>query len=358
MKTRVSSSVLFVSLLLLGVTSRIRAQVGTEGGILGVVRDTSGAVVVGADVVIINLDTGLKKAAMTDAAGNFEVLALPRGPYSVNVSFPGFKTWTLEKTELTLGERQRLSPVLEVGEITQKVTVQAQAELIQTEKGSVESIVEQRQIVDLPLNGRNPVELVRLVPGMQFLGLGGPHRDIVVQGLGNRDDATEFQLDGLNANGGMDEHGAAIPNVDTIAEFNVETSNFSAEHGRNPLQVLAVTKSGTNAFHGTLWEFHRNDKLDARNTFADTKPKLIRNQFGVSAGGPIVKNKTFFFTSYEGTRIRQETVYNSTAVRPEQLRGDFSFLPKPITDPVPTENFIQHVLKHSCFPFLDHRKAD
>ena len=142
--------------------------------------------------------------------------------------------------------------------------------------------------------------------------------------MGSRDDGAEFQLDGLNANAGMDEGGFAIPNVDTIAELNVETSNFSAEHGRNPLQVLVVTKGGTNGFHGTLWEFHRNNKLDAKNTFASTKAKLIRNQFGYSVGGPIIKDKTFFFTSYEGLRIRQERIYNQVTIRPEMIRGDFS----------------------------------
>ncbi len=154
------------------------------------------------------------------------------------------------------------------------MTAEATAELIQTEKGSVKSTIEQKQILDLPLNGRNPVELVRLTPGMRYLGQqGGFERGTIVQGLGSRDDGAEFQLDGLNSNAGMDEGGFAIPNVDTIAELNVETSNFSAEHGRNPLQVLVVTKGGTNGFHGTLWEFHRNNKMDARNTFASTKPK-------------------------------------------------------------------------------------
>jgi hypothetical protein len=312
------------------------AQVGTEGGILGVVKDASGAVVAGAEVTVTNLDTNLKKTATTDSAGNFEILALPRGFYSVLASFTGFKTWTVDRVELTLGQRLRLSPILEVGEVTEKVTVEAQAELVQTEKGSLEATIAQKQIVDLPLNGRNPVELVRLVPGMRYLGQDGVQgeRAFRVQGLGARDDMTEYQVDGLNSNAGMDEGGIAIPNVDTIAEFNVETSNFSAEHGRNSLQVLSATKSGTNAFHGTLWEFHRNHKMDARNTFADTKPKLIRNQYGYSVGGPIRKDKTFFFTSYEGTKIRQESIYNSPTINPNFLQGDFSSLGKNIIDPL------------------------
>ena len=198
--------------------------------------------------------------------------------------------------------------------------------------------MEEKQIRELPLNGRNPVQLVALAPGMRFCGRSGPERGSAVQGVGGRDDATEFQLDGLNANAGMDERGMAIPNVDTIAEFSVETNSFSAEQGRNPLQVLMLTKSGTNAFHGTLWEFLRNEKLDAFNTFAKTpgarKPKLSRNQFGATLGGPILRNKTFFFASFEGTTIRQARIYNSNTVLPEMLNGDFSSVATPIRDPL------------------------
>jgi len=198
------------------ITGSALAQVGTEGGILGVVLDASGAVVAGAEVTVTNLDTNLKKQAVSDATGNFEILALPRGPYSVTATFAGFKTWTLERTELTIGERKRIAPVLQVGEVSDKVTVEARVELLQTEKGSLETIVEQKQIVELPLNGRNPVELVRLVPGMRFGGQGGPERGITVSGIGNSGGdrgAAEYSVDGLNSNAGMDEGGIAVPNV-------------------------------------------------------------------------------------------------------------------------------------------------
>ncbi len=344
MKTRLA--VIVVSVLLLAMVSNLQAQVGTEGSILGTVKDASGAVVAGAEVTVTNLDNGLKKSAVSDTSGDFQILALPRGPYSVTVSFTGFKTWSVERTDLSLGELKRLTPTLEVGEINQKVTVEAQAEMIQTEKGSVESVVEQKQILELPLNGRNPVELVRIVPGMRYGGQDGGQgeRAFRVQGLGARDDMNEFQVDGMNSNAGMDEGGIAIPNVDTIAEFNIETSNFSAEHGRNPIQILSVTKSGTNAFHGSAWEFLRNDALDARNTFANSKPKLRRNQFGGSGGGPIRKDKTFFFASYEGTRIRQDAIYNSYTINPNFLQGDFSSLGKSIIDPVTKAPFPNNVI--------------
>jgi Carboxypeptidase regulatory-like domain len=139
--------VMWIGLLL---TNSALPQAGTEGGILGVVLDSSGAVVAGADVTVTNLDTNLKKQAVSDAAGNFEILALPRGPYSVTATFAGFKTWILQRTELTIGERKRITPVLQVGEVSDLVTVDARAELLQTEKGSLETIVEQKQIVELP----------------------------------------------------------------------------------------------------------------------------------------------------------------------------------------------------------------
>ncbi len=328
-------AILFVAVLfcLLRPTPALYAQVGTEGVILGVVTDQSGAVVPEAEVTVQNLDTGLTKTVKTNGAGIFEIFALPVGFYSVSVSMQGFKSWKLDRVELTVGERKRLAPVLELGKVTEQVSVQSTAPLMQTDTAQTGGIVEQKQILDLPLNGRNPMQLVTLVPGVRFLGTYGPERGSYIQGLGSREDSTEFQLDGLNINAGMDEGAVGVPNLDTIAEFNVETANFSAEHGRNPMQVLMVTKGGTNAFHGTLWEFHRNDKLDARNTFAASTPKLIRNQFGGEAGGPIIRNKTFFFGSFEGITIRQEQIFNSPVVQPAWLQGDFSSFPSPITDP-------------------------
>ncbi|PYV08596.1 MAG: hypothetical protein DMG07_25380, partial [Acidobacteria bacterium] len=181
------------SFFVLAACGTAAAQVGTEGAILGVVTDRSGGAVAGAEVVITNLDTGLQKTTVTDGSGNFEVAALPRGPYSVSASAPAFKTWTLQRTVLTLGERKRVSPLLEVGQVSEKITVEAQAELLQTEKGSVESIISEKTIRELPLNGRDPIALVNLVPGMRFLGITGLHRQNVVQGLGQRDDQNEFQ---------------------------------------------------------------------------------------------------------------------------------------------------------------------
>jgi len=324
-------------------TSVALAQIGSDASLLGVVTDSSGAVVPRATVTALNLDTGLQKTTNAGESGDFEIPVLPIGRYSVTVTHPGFSTWKAARVDLSVGSRQRIAPVLSPGEITQQINVEVAAELIQTDRSSVSTVVEEKQIRELPLNGRNPVQLVALAPGMQFLGRSGPERGSTVQGVGGRDDQTEFQLDGLNANAGMDERGMAIPNVDTIAEFSVETNSFSADQGRNPLQVLMLTKSGTNRFHGTMWEFLRNEKLDAFNTFAKvpnaTKPKLSRNQFGSTLGGPVIRNKTFFFLSFEGTSIRQAKIYNSNTIAPEMLNGDFSSVATPIVDPLTKQPF-------------------
>lgn len=319
------------------------AQIGSDAALLGVVTDASGAVIPKAVVTAVNLNTGLQRSTATGESGDFEIPVLPIGPYSLTVTHPGFSTWKLARVDLSVGSRQRVAPVLSPGEVVQQVNVEGSAELIQTDRSSVSTVVEEKQIRELPLNGRNPVQLVALAPGMRYLGRSGPERGSTVQGVGGRDDQTEFQLDGLNANAGMDERGMAIPNVDTIAEFSVETNSFSADQGRNPLQVLMLTKSGTNQFHGTAWEFLRNEKLDAFNTFAKRpgarKPKLSRNQFGATLGGPVIQNKTFFFASFEGTTIRQERIYNSNTVLPEMLTGDFSSVTTPIRDPLTAQPF-------------------
>jgi hypothetical protein len=336
-------------MLLVTGSSLVLAQVGIQGSFLGTVLDASGAAVPGAEVTATNLDTGLKNNVASDSGGNFELFALPIGRYSVTVTATGFKTWKLASASITVGERSRLSPILEPGDVSEQITVEASTELLQTERSGVQTVVEMRQIRELPLSLRNPVALVSLVPGMRYLGQSGPERGSTVQGMGTRDNQAEFQLDGLNSNAGMDEGGMAIPNVDAVAEFNVQTSSFSAENGRNPIQVLIVPKSGTNQFHGAAWEFLQNDTLNARNTYALTAPKLRRNQFGASIGGPILKNRTFFYANFQGTPVRTDTIYNSTVVSPAMLQGNFSALSAQIRDPLTGNQFPGNIIPQERF---------
>lgn len=320
-------------------------QVGTQGVILGTVTDPSGAVIPGAEVIVRNLNTGLTISAKTNSVGTFDIPSLPLGPYSVQASMKGFKTWRLARVDLTVGARERLTIKLEVGSASQEVSVTAAPALLQTESAQTGTTVQQKNIRDLPLNGRNIVNLVELAPGMRFTGSTGPERGTFVQGLGSQGDQTQFSLNGTNINAGMDEGAITLPDVDSISEFRVETSDFGAEHGRDPVQVIMVTKSGTNKFNGDAWEFLRNNALDARNTFASKTPKLVQNQFGGAVGGPVFKNKTFFFTSFEGTTIRQQSIYNSTVPQPAWLQGNFSSVSTPIIDPKTGKQFPGNIIQ-------------
>jgi len=328
-------AVVFFVACLIGGAGTARAQVGTEATITGVVQDASGAVVGGATIVARQLETGFVRSAQSDARGHFEVQALPFGPYALSVEANGFAPWTIDRLELTVGERRRVQPTLTVEQVTQTVTVQADAASLQTDHSAVQTVVQMRQIRELPLATRNPVELVGLVPGMRFLTQNnGPERNAFVQGLGARSQATGFQIDGANANAGMDEGAMGVSNVETIAEFNVQTSSFSAESGRSPIQVNMASKSGTNELHGSLWEFVQHDSLNARNAFATgPKPKFKRHQFGVAVGGPIARDRLFFFGSVQSTPLRNFKVYNDIVPSAAMLSGDFSGLATPLMDP-------------------------
>src|SRR6185312_9448591 len=175
---------------------------------------------------VVNLDTGLTKTATSDQEGSFNILALPVGSYSVSVSGKGFKKWELALAKLNVGDRSRLAPVLEVGQINETVSVNSTAEVLQTENSGLQMVVQMEQIRELPLVTRNPLALVALAPGMRYESTQpGGERATFVQGQGQRNNKTGFQLDGLNSNAPMDEGGTGIPNVDMIAEFNVETLN-------------------------------------------------------------------------------------------------------------------------------------
>jgi hypothetical protein len=333
------------------------AQLDTEGSILGNVKDASGGVMAGALVKVTNVDTGLAKTANTNSEGYFEIVALPTGSYSVDTVSQGFNTSHITGLTLTAGEHKRVQPVLTVGDIKQAVTVAADSELVQTERASVETAIEQKQIRDLPLNGRIAVQLVALTPGMVFQGIGGSANGTssanvngaAVQGMGSHNDATQFLVDGMSANDPSTQTGMAFPNLEAIEQFRVQTSSFSAENGRDPIQVTMITKSGTNQYHGTLWEFVRNDIFDSRNTFVAAKPTLRRNQYGFSGGGPAIKNKTFFFAALERVSIRTQGVYNSPTIDPAFLQGDFSSLKTAITDPTTGQAFTRNQIPTSRF---------
>jgi len=298
----------------------------TTADIVGTVRDSSGAVVTNANVTLLRLETHQSTKVSTDSLGSFAFTSLVPGHYSVRVQATGFKSVTIPDLAVEAGDRARADATLPVGESTQTVEVMAQTPLLQTDNATVSSTITDTAVQDLPLNGRNFVQLVQLVPGANE----GPGNGLTSGGrpddrrptngfsVNAFDDTLNNQIiDGIDNNERIIGTIGVKPSIDAIQEVTVETNNYAPEIGRTAGGVVnVITKSGTNAFHGSLFEFFRNDIFDTRSAFATAgvvpKPKLEQNQFGGSIGGPIVKDKTFFFADYEGSRIISGTTYGST----------------------------------------------
>jgi hypothetical protein len=339
---------IYILLVCLSFLSPLHAQIGTQSSLTGTVDDMSGAVIPGAEISVVNLATLQSITATSDDHGSFNVLALKPGNYKITVSAQGFSAWIMPSLTLSVGERSRIAPTLKVGSSTEVVNVAGSTGLLQTDNSTVETVIQMQQIRELPLDTRNPLGLVSLVPGMIYQGTTvGSFRDSFVQGNGLSNNRTNFQLDGLTSNTSSSEGGTAIPNVDAIQEFSVQSVNSGAEQGRDPTQVLAITKAGTNEFHGTLFEFNQNDLFSARNAFALKKNRIRYNQFGGTLGGPIVRNKTFFFGSYQQTVIGNDVVFNQYVVTPEMKAGDFSALSTPIINPYTHTPFSGNIIPQS-----------
>ena len=295
---------------------QVYAQVDT-GAILGTVKDQTGAVVPAAKVTITNEGTGLTLSTLTRDDGGYIFTPLKIGKYTVEVEYSGFKKARRLSIEVNIQDQAVVDFVLEPGELTQTLEVTAAAPLLQTQSGSVGEGIGAKTINDLPLSGRNYTFLARLTAGVTHAQEDG--RGLNATGFfaanGTRPAQNNYLLDGIDNNSNNVDFlsGAAYvvrPPVDAIAEFKLQTNAFSAEFGRAGGAVLNATlKSGTNGFHGSAWEFIRNDALDAADFFQNAtgqkKGAFRQNQFGVAAGGRIIKNKTFWFADYEGTRIRQ-----------------------------------------------------
>lgn len=302
-----------------GVNCSLVAQ-GT-GEIVGTVTDNTGGVLASARVTAKNLATGLTRSAATNASGDYAFSLLPVGSYSVTVEVPGFKMFAYPSIPVATGDRARVDAQMQVGAVTETLEVQAEAAALETDSSTVGALVTNRAVEDLPVNGRNAIRLVQLVPGASESvqsSLGGGNRPddrrqtSVVSANGQTDSANNFMLDGMDNNERAIATIIVKPSIDALQEVKVETNMYSAEVGRAGGAVInMITKSGTDAFHGTVFEFLRNDLLDAKNFFnvpqpgnplAGVKPEFRQNQFGGSFGGPIKKDKTFFFVDYEGFR--------------------------------------------------------
>jgi hypothetical protein len=307
MRMRNSGLVLCLAVLFAG---GVRADV--TGSILGVVRDKSAASIVGARIIATNVETNLTKESPSGVDGEYRILALPAGTYRIEASAPGFEQFVQTGVVVNVNDRYRVDITLQVGSIEQKVSVEANSAQVETESTQMGQVVEAKQLLALPLNGRSYLDLLGLQAGVAPTTSGSMQQDRAVSGglstgnvsvNGQRETANAFLVNGGDVSEGRNLGAGIVPNLDSIAEFRLITNSFDAEYGKFSGSVMnAITKSGTNRIHGAAFEFLRNDKLDARNFFDPGKAELRRNQFGYAVGGPFVKNKLFWFTDYQGTR--------------------------------------------------------
>src|SRR5450755_2232807 len=302
------------------------------GTIVGAVRDPSGAVVPGAKVTVEDVDRGVQMTLSTNDEGEYVASPLHIGRYKIRVEKTGFKSAVSEVVELNVQGRVAINMALQVGQISEEILVTGSAPLLETETSELGQVVDQKRVSNLPLNGRNLAQLALLSTGTAPSEPGA--RDEGGYGFsanGARSLQNNFLLDGVDNNSNLpdllNEPNYVIqPSVEALQEFKVQTNAYSAEFGRgNGAIVNAVIKSGTNQLHGSAWEFLRNNKLDAKNFFDDPNSRIApykQNQFGFTIGGPIIRDRTFFFADYEGLRVRQAQTSTSFVPTDAQRGGD------------------------------------
>ncbi len=345
--TKLLARVAFLTALCVLAAASAFAQL-QSGRILGTVFDPQGAGIPGATVTVTNLATNVARTTQTDSEGNYVITPIDPGNYRVSAEISGFQTAVREGLTLTVGQAARVELTLNLGGLSTEVQVVAETPTLNTESATLSQVITNEQIVDLPLNGRGFHELARLTSGVALLPPTGntqPVRPEVVNGnvIGGVAGAqTRFLLDGVDI---TEEHQGGTwiqTSVDALQEFSVQQNAYSAEFHGAGATFNVTTKSGGNTFHGSIFEFIRNDAFDSKNFFAVNKEKLTRNQFGGTLGGPLMipgvydgRNKTFFFASYEGHRREQGVTDVSIVPSAAQRQGDFSGL-APIFDPLST----------------------
>lgn len=314
------------------------AQATANSQIAGVVRDASGAAIPGAQVTAVQVQTGASRTVVSQADGSYTLPNLPVGPYRLEVKAKGFSSYVQNGIVLQVNENPTINPTMKVGEVSQQVEVTANAAMAETHDTSVAQVIDQRRIVQLPLNGRQATQLILLSGGSTNAPSGDLNSSknyqsgsVTISVAGGQANGTNYTMDGGDNNDSFSNVNLPFPFPDALQEFSVQTSGLSAQYGVHPGAVVnVVTKSGANQIHGDLFEFVRNGALNARNAFASTQDSLKRNQFGGTIGGPIVKNKVFFFAGYQGTRIRTTPPTTKSYVpNAAVLAGDFSTIDAP-----------------------------
>jgi len=338
--------VLLYAAITLCATSVAFAQTAT-GAIQGTISDPSGASIAGAHITLTEEQTNQKRSETTDASGFYQFRALPPGAYRIEVEQSGFAKETVSNIPLQVAEIRTMNLSLKTGTLEQTVTVASQAEMLQVADSGLSQVIDQTRVQDLPLNGRNMLQLTSLAAGALVSAKASATERQAYYGPGfsvggQRDNANTVLVDGIEISGmELNNYPLAIPSLDAVQEFRVQTSNYSAEFGGNSgAAINVVTKRGTNDLHGVLFEFLRNNDIDARNFFSPSVTPLHRNQFGFTVGGPVYlpkiyngRNQTFWLFSYEG--IRQANAVTSTALVPtaDERNANFASSGTIIVDP-------------------------
>jgi len=309
------------------------ASASVTGSISGIVTDESGAVIAGAEITARGLETGIERSVHTDEKGFYSFLALPVGTYTVSVRKTGFKEFQQTGIAINANSAVRVDARLQVGGVHEEVTISSSAVRVETTNTQMGEVIGSTKMESLPLNGRSYTDLLALQPGVAPESSGeytplSPSGNLNAGSLsvsGHRETANGFMVNGGNVNEGVSQTTSIVPNLDSIAEFRIITNNFNAEYGNySGGQVNAITKSGTNEFHGEAFEFLRNDALDARNYFSDIRGAFKQNQFGGTFGGPIVRKKVFFFIDYQGTRLTEGQVAEVPVPSAADLTGNLA----------------------------------
>ncbi|HEY5907283.1 MAG TPA: carboxypeptidase regulatory-like domain-containing protein, partial [Vicinamibacteria bacterium] len=348
----------------LGTAAPTFAQFDTAS-VLGTVEDRSGGVVPGATVTLLSLDTGIASTKVSDEKGAYEFTSVRIGAYKVSAELSGFATAVADNVRVNIGARQRVDLILSPGTVTEAVEVTSDVSLLESDSSERGQVITHEQAVALPLNGREYSSLVLLSTGVRLSALNTGSASTVREGSFNvnglRSTFNNFLLDGLDNNAyGTSNQGFSNqvmqPSPDAVAEFRVVTNNMSAEYGRSAGATVNVAyASGTNEFRGSAWEFLRDESLNATGFFKPVngeKPPLTRNQFGFVFGGPVIRNKAFFFVDYEGFRQTREQVAFSTIPNPTQRQGVLSVDVRdprtgalyPAGTPIPMTPFARQVL--------------
>src|SRR5437879_1976685 len=308
---------LFAALLMFFTGATALAQ--STATLQGTVLDPQGGAVPDAKVTVRNAATGVERNTQTDSAGYFQLPSLPVGAYRIEIRHEGFQTLVVKQIDLDVATIVSQNFELKVGELSQTTEVTGEAAVVETATMSVGQVINSKTVQEIPPNGRHFVDLGLLIPGSvtppQSGFLTAPLRgqgSFAFNTAGNREDSVNFMINGINLNDMVQNQITFQPSINTVQEFKVDNSTFSAQYGRNSGAIVNIaTRSGTNDYHGEAFEFLRNQRFDAANRFALTKSPFKRNQFGANLGGPLLRSKTFFFVSYEGLRQRQGLDLNS-----------------------------------------------